>query len=136
LQTFDFGPDQPLITFEQLVYLHTVAIVEFGGREGVRDGGLLEAALARPLTGFGGESLYATPFARAAALFEGLIRNHGFVDGNKRVAVLAAAFWLEREGYTLTATQDDLVQVTLAVVKHRLSLDALAGWLETNSVPM
>jgi death-on-curing protein len=136
LPTSDSDPHRPVVTLEQLVYLHTVAIIEFGGREGMRDPGLLKAALARPLAGFGGKNLYTTPFARAAALFEGLIRNHGFVDGNKRVAVLAAAFWLEREGHTLTATQDNLVQVTLAVVEHRLSLDALASWLKANSAPL
>jgi death-on-curing protein len=62
-----------------------------------------------------------------------LLRNHGFVDGNKRVAVMAAGFWLEREGYTLAADQGELVEITVAVVEHRMSLEELAAWLERNS---
>jgi len=115
------------------MFLHTVVIAEFGGSEGVRDRGLLESALARPLAGFGDVRLYETPFSRAAALLEALIQNHGFVDGNKRTAVMAAAFWLEREGYTLTASQDDLVETALAVAEHRLSLGELTDWLENHS---
>lgn len=128
--------DQPLVSLEQLVFLHTVAIAEFGGSQGVRDRGLLESALARPLSGFRGERFYTTPFARSGALMQAIIQNHGFVDGNKRSAVMAAAFWLEREGYALTAEQDDLVETAVAVAEHRMSLDELTLWLEANSVPM
>ncbi len=126
-------PDRPLVSIEQLVFLHTVAILEFGGAEGIRDRSLLKAALARPLSGFGDVRLYTTPFERAAALMEALIQNHGFVDGNKRTAVMAAAFWLEREGYTLTASPDALVETALSLAEHRLSLQDVACWLETNS---
>jgi death-on-curing protein len=120
----------------QLIFLHTVAIVEFGGAEGIRDRGGLESALARPLAGFGEERPYRTPFQRAAALMEGLLRNHGFIDGKKRVAVLAASFWLEREGYELTAPSDDVVDVTLAVIDRRLSLEELGEWLERFTRPL
>src|SRR5579859_1629242 len=87
------GPDR--LTIEQLLWLHTVAITEFGGASGVRDRGLLESALARPLAAFGGHRPFETPLARAAALAEALIQNHGFVDGNKRAAVYAMGWWLE-----------------------------------------
>jgi len=131
LQSSD--PLRPLLSLAQLVFLHTVAVAEFGGSEGIRDRGLLESALARPLSGFGAVSSYTTPFSRAAALMEGLIQNHDFVDGNKRTAVMAAAFWLEKDGYILTASQDLLVETALAVASHRLSLDDLASRLEENA---
>jgi len=107
--------------------------VEFGGSDGIRDRGLLESALARPLASFGGENLYATAFERAAALMESLIRNHGFVDGNKRVAIMATAFWLEREGYLLEADEEDLYLTTMAAAEGRIALEEIAGWLERNA---
>jgi death-on-curing protein len=128
-------PDRPLITLRQLLFLHTVAIVEFGGAEGIRDRGLLEAAIERPLAGLGGARFYTTPFSRAAALMEALIRHHGFVDGNKRTAVMATAFWLEREGYLLAASQHDVVEAAVGVAEHRWGLEGLAQWLKANSRP-
>lgn len=129
-------PDRPLVTLHELVFLHTVAVGEFGGAERVRDRAALESALARPLTGFGGTRLFETPFERAAALMEALLQHHGFVDGNKRVAVLAAGLLLEREGYELAASSAALVETTLALVEHRLSVELPARWLERNTRPL
>ena len=126
---------EQLVTLEQLIFLHIVVIVEFGGLSGLRDRGLAESALAWPLAGFGGESIFSTPFERAAALMEALIRNHPFVDGNKRVAVMAAAFWLEQEGFGLEVDQDELVDVTLNVVTHAIGVEELAVWLKSHSAP-
>ncbi len=64
---------------------------------------------------------------------DALIRNHGFEDGNKRTAVMAAAFWLEREGYALEAEEDQLVEVAVSVGEHRLPLEELTAWIETNA---
>ena len=61
---------------------------DFGGSSGVRDIGLLESAIARPFQTFGGEDLYHSPFAKAAAVAESLIINHPFVDGNKRTGII------------------------------------------------
>ena len=113
-----------------------MSIAEFGGSDGVRDRGLLEAALARPLASFGGELLYPTPFMRAAALLESLVRNHGFIDGNKRVAIMTTAFWLEREGFAIEASQDELYEKTMQAAQGQLTLDAIAAWLEASSAPL
>jgi death-on-curing protein len=67
---------------------------------------------------------------------EALIRNHGFVDGNKRTAVMAAAFRREREGFALKATQDEVVETALSVAERRLDLEGLTAWFEANSVPL
>lgn len=134
MPTHDRPPRDPLLSLNQLIFLHTVAIAEFGGAEGIRDRRLLESALARPLSGFASTELFNSPFARAAALFEAILRNHGFVDGNKRTAVLAAAFWLHGEGYDVVADQDEVVELALAVAEHRLGLEETAGWFETHSI--
>lgn len=115
--------------------MHTVAVEEFGGSTGVRDRGLLESALARPLASFGGSNLYDTPFKRAAALAESLVLNHGFVDGNKRTAMYAMAAWLEREGHVLEAERGGLRDLALAIASHELSIDQVASWLEQRTKP-
>lgn len=109
--------------------MHAVAVTEFGGSQGIRERGLLESALARPLATFGGQILYDTPFKRAAALAESLVLNHGFVDGNKRTAMYATAAWLEREGYVIEAARGELRDFALAIASHALSTEQIASWL-------
>jgi death-on-curing protein len=133
LPTSEQGPVKPLISLEGLVWMHTVAVEEFGGSNGIRDRGLLESALARPLASFGGKNLYDTPFKRAAALAESLVLNHGFVDGNKRTAMYAMAAWLEREGYVIEAARGELRDLALAIASHELSMEQIAAWLEQRS---
>jgi death-on-curing protein len=113
-----------------VVWLHAVAIEEFGGSPGIRDRGLLESAVARPLAGFGGHSLFATPFLRAAALAEALVQHHAFVDGNKRTAMLAMGAWLEREGHRIEAARGELRDLALAIAEHRTATSDVAAWLE------
>jgi death on curing protein len=133
LPTSEQGPVKPLISLEGLVWMHTVAVQEFGGSNGIRDRGLLESALARPLASFGGQNPDDTPFKRAAALAESLVLNHGFVDGNKRTAMYAMAAWLEREGYVIEAERGALRDLALTIASHELSTEQIAGWLEQRS---
>jgi len=133
LPTSEKGPLEPFISLEELVWMHTVAVTEFGGSQGIRDRGLLESAISRPLASFGGENLYDTPFKRAAALAESLVLNHGFVDGNKRTAMYAMAAWLEREGYVIEAARGELRDFALAIASHELSTEQIAVWLVKRS---
>ena len=124
------GPAEPVITLRGLIWLHTVAVEEFGGSTGVRDQHLLESALGRPLATFAGKHLYETPFKRAASLAESLVLNHGFVDGNKRTAMYAMAAWLEREGYAINAARGELRELALSIATHGLTTEQIAAWLE------
>jgi len=135
LPTSEKGPVGPLISLEELVWMHTVAVTEFGGSQGIRDRSLLESAIARPLAAFGGKNLYDTPFKRAAALAESLVLNHGFVDGNKRTAMYAMAAWLEREGYVIDAARGELRDLALSIATHELSTDQIAARLVQRSKP-
>jgi death-on-curing protein len=121
---------------EDILFLHTVATQEFGGLQGLRDAGALRAAVARPRAGFGGRELFATPFARAAALMDAIVQNHPFVDGNKRTGLLTAAFALEREGFELAANRAELVEVTVGMATHAVSLEKLTRWLQERSRPV
>lgn len=110
---------------------HCELLERFGGIEGVRDQGLLESALGRPkhLFAYGKPSLY-----EMAATYAGeIIKNHPFLDGNKRTGFLAAALFLEINGRAFRATEEDVVERTLAFAAGAISEDDYCSWLETSS---
>jgi len=98
---------------------------------GVRDGGLLDSALARPRNKAAYKNAKAADLA--AAYGYGLIRNHPFVDGNKRIALVMAELFLALNGYELTAADTDCLQTFLLLAEGTLSEDDFASWLTTNS---
>jgi len=127
-------PGGPL-SLRWLMTAHVRLVKEFGGGIGVRDAGLIESALNRPLASYEGRLLYQTPFERAAVLWVGLIRNHGFVDANKRTATAATARWLLAEGFRLRSGQDELVETAVAIASNQLEVAGVAAWLEAHSEP-
>jgi death-on-curing protein len=107
--------------------LHDEQLAEHGGAPGIRDNSLLLSALARPRN----IAAYASPDLAdlAAAYAVGIARNHAFIDGNKRTAiVVAAGVFLPLNGYELTATNEEIVRVMLAVADGSLLEDQLAAW--------
>jgi death-on-curing protein len=121
------------LTPEQILFLHARLIDETGGRHGLRELGLLESAAARPRPTFGGEDLYPDLFSQAAALMDSLIRNHPFVDGNKRTGIAAAALFLMANGYRLAAINPELEAFTRRVAEARPDLSEIADWLKAHS---
>ena len=116
-----------------LVLLHADSLAEHGGAPGLRDEGLLESALARPLN----LAAYGQPdvAALAASYGVGLAKNHAFVDGNKRAAFLAMGLFLGLNGQRLVASQADATLTMLAVAAGTLDEAALADWLRRNIRP-
>ena len=114
---------------ETLTAIHHRQIAEHGGSEGVRDEGLLSSALARPQNLLA----YGEPppdlAALAAAYAHGIARNHPFVDGNKRTALVAARTFLLLNAVDLDATQDDKVLTFLALAEGAISEEELADWI-------
>ncbi|MBP8877007.1 MAG: type II toxin-antitoxin system death-on-curing family toxin [Flavobacteriales bacterium] len=89
----------------------------------------MESALARPFQTFGGEDLYTTPAAEAAALMESIVINHPWVDGNKRTGLGLAMFLLMKEGYRVKATQMELYDLTIGVAEGRTGSAAISAWI-------
>lgn len=117
------------LTLEDALYIHSEQIRMFGGSPGIRDRGLVEAALLRPQTGY-----YDGVLEEASALWESLAMNHGFIDGNKRVAFACVDIFLELNGFTITAEPDDVI----AFIYERLETgtmtkDNLHAWLRANT---
>lgn len=113
--------------------LHSLSL--FGGLEGIRDESLLDSALQRPVNLHGyGQSPSITELAAAYAF--GLVKNHPFLDGNKRIAFLAAAVFLESNGLRFSGVESDAVLNTLALAASELDEDGFTVWLEANSSPI
>jgi len=112
---------------------HEELLARFGGLAGVRDEGLLESALNRPihLYHYGEPSL----FELAAAYASGIVKNHPFLDGNKRSGFVAAALFLEANGLRFVATEEDVVERTLALAASAIDEAIYAAWLERSCVP-
>lgn len=119
------------LTVDIVRAIHSEAVVSFGGSAGVRDVALLESALDRPRNLFAyGQT--PTIFDLAAAYCAGIVRNHPFVDGNKRAGALAAAVFLDLNGYELTPNEAELAVVILALAAGEMDEEALAAWLREN----
>ncbi len=118
-----------------LVLLHDESLAEHGGAEGVRDEGLLDSALARPLNILAYSDAAEPPDVAtlAASYGVGLAKNHAFVDGNKRAAFLAVGLFLALNGWRLQCTQAEATLTMLAVASGELSEDAFAAWLRAHT---
>lgn len=112
---------------EAVLAVHDQMLAEFGGDSGVRDTGLLESALARPENKFAYE--HPTLFELAAAYAYGIVKNHPFVDGNKRTGFMAAVMFLERNGCRFGAGEADAVVRTLGLAAGELTEADYAAWL-------
>ncbi|MEO6872105.1 MAG: type II toxin-antitoxin system death-on-curing family toxin [Chthoniobacterales bacterium] len=116
---------------ETVLALQERLLAGFGGASGIRDEGLLESALARPLNRFAYEK--PSLFELAASYAFGLVRNHPFLDGNKRIGFVTAVLFLEVNGYRFNATEVDAAVQTLALAARKLGEADYTKWLEENS---
>jgi death-on-curing protein len=128
-------PNPVFLTVEQVLVLHQRQLDRFGGGAGLRDPGLLESAVAQPQASFGGELAHDGLFAMAAAYLFHIVSNHPFVDGNKRVGLLAAATFLHLNGIPILHSSEALYELTMGVAEGRIDKAAVAVELERVSVP-
>lgn len=119
-----------ILTKRQVLMLHASLIAESGGCDGIRDKGLLDSAINSPLQSFAGEDLYPTVLEKAARLGFGLIRNHPFIDGNKRIGTHAMLVFLAVNGITLSYEDNDLIRIILSVAAGELDDTGLLNWLQ------
>ena len=119
------------LTFAEVLAIHDDQIERYGGSPGVRDPGLLEAALFRPQTGY-----YADLIDEAAALWESLAQNHPFIDGNKRVAFAATYTFLAINGMRITADAEAAYDFIAGLYEaNDFNFENLATWLRANVAP-
>lgn len=125
------------LTVEEVLALHQDSLDLFGGMAGVRDRGLLESALAQPPMTFAGALLHPDLFAMAAAYLFHIVRNHPFMDGNKRAGLAAAGTFLALNGFDIGSQHtDQLYDLTMAVAEGRMAKDEVAGVLRRLASPV
>ena len=121
-------------TVSDVKAIHDEEVGESGGIHGLRDIELLESAVFRPQQTFQGVDLYPDFSSKAGALFESLICNHAFVDGNKRTAVVATETFLELNGVEFGPTDDEFERFTLGVARGEYETEEIAAWFRSFTV--
>ena len=114
----------------QILLLHSALIAESGGSDGIRDEGLLDSAVNTPFQTFSGQDLYPTVLEKAVRLGFGLIRNHPFIDGNKRIGTHAMLVFLNLNSITLSYEDDELISTILSVASGEMDADCLLKWIQ------
>jgi len=119
---------------EEAREIHADQIERYGGSPGIRDITLLQSAIAMPAAGFGEQYLHADLFEMAAAYLFHIVKNHPFVDGNKRVGIASALVFLELNGVGMKATNDALVEMVLAVVEDKMAKAGIAEFFRAHAM--
>lgn len=114
---------------DKVLLLHRLLVEQTGGDGGIRDMGLLESALMACMATFDGKELFPSKEEKAARLCTGLISNHAFVDGNKRIGVYVMLTFLEVNGITLQVTDEELVHIGLSIAQSQMSYEELLDWI-------
>jgi len=122
------------LTVDIVRALHAEGVARFGGSAELRDGGLLESGLerARNLYAYGDDP---SLFDLAAAVCTGIVKNHPFVDGNKRAGTLAAAAFLDLNGYDFSPPEVEVVTMIMGLAAGEIEEEDLAKWISENSTP-
>lgn len=119
---------------EKVLLLHRILIEATGGSDGVRDLGLLDSALEAAYATFDGKDLFPSKEEKAARLGVGLISNHAFVDGNKRIGMYVLLSFLELNGVYIEATDDDVVDAGLSIARGDMKYEGLLKWIMNHKI--
>ena len=121
------------LTTEDVLKMQRHQVDVYGGKHGLRDFRLLESAIAMPQSMFGGKFLHEDIYAKAAAYLFHLVKNHPFIDGNKRAGAIAAYVFLSVNGIRLTASPDNFTEMVLAVAESRLDKQGIAKFFRQHT---
>ncbi|GHV53793.1 death-on-curing protein [Spirochaetia bacterium] len=121
------------ITIEQVIEMHSALIAETGGLDGVRDMNLLDGSVNSPYQTFGAQNLYPTIQAMAAHLAFSLVKNHPFLDGNKRIGVLAMLVFIDVNGIPVHCSNEELINLGLGLAEGSIDEAAVIDWIVERS---
>jgi death-on-curing protein len=122
-----------MISVEQVLKIHELAIQQYGGSNGLRDLDLLDSAIKRPFQTFGGEDLYISPIEKASALIESIIVNHPFIDGNKRTGYILMKAILLNSNIQISATETNIYNFVISISTGEIKFEAIVEWLKQNT---
>jgi death-on-curing protein len=124
------------LTLNEVLEIYNRIMTQSGGLSGILNLGALESALAQPRMTFGGQELYPTLVEKAAALGFSLIKNHPFVDGNKRTGHAVMEMFLSLNGHTINALVDEQVDIVVQVASGEIGREEFVDWLHAHINPM
>jgi len=122
-----------LLTVEDVLEIHQDQIERYGGSAGVRDRNLLESAVHAVVAGFGGESLHPGLIEMAGAYLYYIVKNHPFIDGNKRAGLVAASTFLKMNGIELNADEPEIGDIVLALAEGKADKAAVTEFIRTHA---
>ena len=125
-----------MIDLKTVIEVHTESIDNFGGSEGVRSWEGLESAIARPYMTFDSVELYPHAEDKAAAIFESIIINHPFIDGNKRTAFVMLKLFLMEADPDISGSNHEKYEMTIAASKGELDINAIRFWIKERLIPI
>ncbi len=125
------GPN--FLTYEQIILLHDGQIKLFGGHHGVKDENLVRSAIGQPESGFGDDYFHKDLYEMAAAYLFHLVKNHAFNDGNKRIAALASAVFLQINGLRVIADEDEFEKLVLDAAQSIVGKKEIAEFFKRNT---
>ena len=121
-----------MITLKETLEIHKIQIEKYGGSHGIREQHALEAAIARPYQTFGDTELYPSPIEKAAAIGESIIKNHPFIDGNKRMGYVLIRLLLLENGFDINAKKMEKYDFIIRLASGKLNKEGIQNWLEEN----
>ncbi|MEN9359792.1 MAG: hypothetical protein RL095_1327 [Verrucomicrobiota bacterium] len=131
----DAGMEPYFLSMDEVLAIHQDQIDRYGGEVALRDAGLLESAVMQPQASFA-DYLYSFPFGMAAAYLCGLIKNHAFIDGNKRTATAAAVVFLLMNGWELEMEEMDLCRLSIHAACGEIGQEQVATVLQVYARPL
>lgn len=123
-----------MISEKEALEIHAILLERFGGSSGVRDHALLNSALNRPFQTFDGNELYPSPIEKAAAMLESIVKNHPFIDGNKRTGYVLARLCLMKEHVDILADQNQKYAFVIDISTGKMDFEQIKEWLERHMI--
>ena len=117
---------------DEVIEIHIDQIKRYGGHPGIRDFELLKSATAMPAASFGGDYLHTDVYEMAAAYLVHIVRNHPFIDGNKRTGAVSSVVFLMLNGIIINADEDSFEKMVLATAEGKIDKAAIAGFFRNN----
>lgn len=122
-----------MILLEDVLRLHSLSLQYYGGKDGIREMDMLQSAIGRPFQTFGGEELYPTLFEKASALLESLVKNHPFIDGNKRTGFLVYMTFLRENNYWIHVEKEIMYEFIIGVAEGRNGYQEILSWTQLHA---
>ena len=119
-----------MISIEEVLQIHNILIERFGGSTGVRDLELLDSSISRPFNTFDQQDLYPTIIDKAAAIIESIVRNHPFVDGNKRTGYTMMRLLLLSNDLDIVASANEKYEFVISIASGELTFEQIKDWIE------